>query len=60
MAWNCELLIVFLGSPVKGHRYSGTAVLHTSSIKKKIKSKITTIFYIGSTLYTFMPLHTVH
>lgn len=61
MAWNCELLTVLLGSPVKGHGYSGTAVLHTRSIwKKKKKLKIAAVFHIGSTLYTFMPMHTVH
>lgn len=59
MAWNCELLTLLLGSPVKGHGHSGTAVLHTSSIKKNT-SKIATIFHIGNTLYTFMPMHTVH
>lgn len=35
MAWNCELLTVLLGSPVKGHTYPNTAVPHTSSIKIK-------------------------
>lgn len=39
MAWNCELLKVLLGSPVKGQGYSGTAVLQTSVIKKKKKNQ---------------------
>lgn len=39
MAWNCELLKVLLGSPVKGQGYSGTAVLQITVIKKKKKNQ---------------------